>query len=245
LIQREARVAELVPSEAWLTKATPTPSLAHLSASERERCAATWGRMALLEHASIAAFARFTLQLLSLGAPPALVEQSTQALADETAHARLCFTMTSAYAGRAVGPGPLDIAGSLEPTSLGEIVDLVLAEGCFGETGAALEALEAAQMAQDPLVREAYERIARDEQRHAELAFCFVRWVLERDAELVASRIQLACLSPELSSHAAREVALPCLRALLSVAGLPFGARASESTRPSTVAASVAREPSI
>src|SRR5690606_26260413 len=54
----------------------------------RTKLAAHFTHMGLMEHASVAAFARFTLQLLSLGAPAALIEASNQALIDETRHAR-------------------------------------------------------------------------------------------------------------------------------------------------------------
>jgi hypothetical protein len=215
LVQHEARVARLVVGEGWLTADSDAPNLRGLAPGERERCAAVWSNMALLEHASIAAFARFNLQLLALGAPAELIVESTCAIADETAHARLCFDLASAYVGQKLGPGPLDIAGSLEAVSLGEVVDLVLIEGCFGETGAALDALEAATSESDPVLQSAYSRIARDEQRHAELAFRFLRWALERDFALVSERIELACEAPALRAHAAREVAVPCLRALL------------------------------
>lgn len=77
-----------------------------IPASEREAIARGWARAGLLEHASIAAFARFTLQLLALGAPPALVLDARAAIGDETEHARLCFTIASAYAGRPLGPWP-------------------------------------------------------------------------------------------------------------------------------------------
>jgi hypothetical protein len=165
-----------------------------------------------MEHASIAAFARFQLQLLSLGAPPELVQACNQALIDETAHTQLCFGLASAYAGSAVGPGPLDVTHSLAVTSLADIVDLVLVEGCFGETSAALEALDAATTAADPVVRRTYEQIAADEERHAELAFRFVRWALQRDRETVTERI-LAALPHAPSS--VKDVAVPCLRALV------------------------------
>ncbi|HEY6080394.1 MAG TPA: ferritin-like domain-containing protein, partial [Polyangiaceae bacterium] len=179
------------------------------------------GRM---EHASIAAFARFSLQLLSLGAPPELVDSCTQALADETAHTKLCFRIASAYAGRALGPGPLDIQRSLEQSSLAQIVELVIAEGCFGETSAALDALEAAQNASDPVIAASYARIATDEQRHAELAFRFVRWALERGDESVPDAVRSAVLTPPSSHAGARQVTLPCLRALLSAQSLDLSA---------------------
>jgi len=170
-----------------------------------------------MEHASIAAFARFSLQLLSLGAPPELVEACTQALADETAHTKLCFGIASAYAGRAIGPGPLDVSKSLNVTSLGDIVDLVIAEGCFGETAAALEALDAASTASDPVIIAAYTRIAADELRHAELAFRFVRWALASGGCVMQERVEAALRSELGQSHAGRSVAAPCLAALVAL----------------------------
>lgn len=213
LVDRAARVAPVVPSHDWRSRSA-APRLDHLTSSEREALAQHWARLGQLEHASIAAFARFNLQLLSLGAPAELVEQCTRALADETAHTKLCFQLASAYAGRALGPGALDIAGSLAVTSLEEIVDLVLAEGCFGETSAALEALEAADAAGDPVIRAAYTQIAADEQRHAELAFQFVRWALNRDFA-VSQRILAALNEYDAPTAAVRSVVAPCLEALL------------------------------
>lgn len=191
-----------------------SPRVEHLSESERAALTAHWTKLGQMEHASIAAFARFSLQLLALGAPPELVEACTAALADETAHAKLCFGIASAYAGRAIGPGPLDVSNSLELTSLADIVDLVILEGCIGETSAALDALESTDSATDPVIRSAYARIADDEQRHAELAFRFVKWALERDPAAVLPRLQ-AALDVD-TSRIGVEVVGPCLRALTS-----------------------------
>jgi hypothetical protein len=215
LVRAEARLPTVVATSAWLLAAAPRVD--HLSAAERAGLAEHWTKLGQMEHASIAAFARFSLQLLSLGAPPALVEACTQALADETAHTQLCFGIASAYAGRALGPGPLDVSGSLAVTSLADIVDLVLAEGCFGETSAALEALEAADTASDPVIAAAYAQIARDEQRHAELAFRFVAWALEREPAAVRERIEAALRSDFARSHGARSVTEPCLSALIGL----------------------------
>jgi hypothetical protein len=221
LVHEQARVAPVTRSAAWRAAERLKPRVDHLTEAERASLAAHWTHLGQLEHASIAAFARFSLQLLALGAPPDLVESCTQALADETAHTKLCFELASAYAGRAIGPGPLDIDGSLAASSLTDIVDLVLAEGCFGETGAALDAFEAAETAVDPVIVATYAQIAQDEQRHAELAFRFVRWALERGGDAVAERIAAAATTPPNSSARTREVTLPCLRALLQAFGSP------------------------
>jgi hypothetical protein len=179
--------------------------------------------MGQLEHASIAAFARFSLQLLSFGAPAELVEACTQALADETAHAKLCFAIASAYAERSVGPGPLDIEGSLTAVSLVEVVDLVILEGCLGETGAALEALEALETRaalEDPVIAAAYRRIAADEQRHAELAFQFLRWAFEQQPDVVAERVLAVQQTSAWSVFPARALVSPCFDALVATARL-------------------------
>jgi hypothetical protein len=216
LVEAAVRVAPVVAANEWNAPSGDLPRIDHLTSDERRMLAEHWTRMGQMEHASIAAFARFSLQLLALGAPPELVEACNRALVDETAHTRLCFRLAGAYAGRAIGPGPLDVSGDLLPTSLLDIVDLVIAEGCFGETGAALEALQAADAASDPVIAAAYARIAVDEQRHAELAFRFLGWALEQSPNDVASCIASAIASPPAHDDAARAVALPCLQALLS-----------------------------
>jgi hypothetical protein len=215
LVEAETRVAPVVSGTRWSTLDAVKPRVDHLTFAERALLAEHWTRMGQMEHASIAAFARFSLQLLALGAPPELVEGCTAALADETAHTQLCFGIASVYAGHAVGPGPLDVSGNLLPTSLVDIVELVIAEGCFGETSAALEALQAAETASDPVIAAAYQRIATDEQRHAELAFRFVRWALERAPREVASCVRRAIVAPPSTSLGVNEVSVPCLRALL------------------------------
>jgi hypothetical protein len=228
LVEANARVAAVVTGRAWSSDDVALPRVVHLTARERACLAEQWTHMGQMEHASIAAFARFSLQLLALGAPPELVNGCTQALADETAHTKLCFAFASAYAGRSLGPGRLDVAHSLDVTALCDVVELVIAEGCFGEASAALQALEAADRAEDPAVAAAYTLIAGDEQRHAELAFRFVRWALEQDRDAVADRVELAIAQqmPH-ADPAARAVALPCLRALLdSVPGFTAGASA-------------------
>jgi hypothetical protein len=133
-----------------------------------------------MEHASIAAFARFVLQLLALGAPPGLVEGAQRAMEDETRHARLAFGLASAYAGADIGPGRFAVHGSLEAMDLRSIVATTFAEGCIGETVAALEATEALEHMRDrdPAVAAVLATIAADEARHAELAWRSVAWMV-------------------------------------------------------------------
>jgi hypothetical protein len=158
--------------------------------SARAKLAEHWSHNGLMEHASVAAFARFALQLLSLGAPAELVDGAQKALADEIGHTKLCFALASHYAGRPLGPGALPMSGALENDSFYAIVTTAIAEACIGETLAAVEAAEAATYARDRSVRETLETIARDEARHAELGWKFLRWALDTaDAETRAQLV--------------------------------------------------------
>ena len=196
LVDAQPRIAPVAVRADWL--ASVAPDLTGLGALERAALAAHWSRLGQLEHASIAAFARFNLQLLSLGAPAELIEACNRALADETAHTRLCFALATAYGGIPVGPSKLEVRDCFEDMSLVAITKLVLREGCLGETVASFEAIEAAALASDAAVESALLRIARDERAHAELAFRFLRWALGE-------------ATPEERSELARESAI-CLR---------------------------------
>lgn len=144
-----------------------------------------WTEVALMEHASIAAFARFTLQLMHLGAPLALLEASQRAMFDETEHAKACFAIASSLLDQPVGPGKLALDGALNETNLVGIVRLTIHEGCIGETIAAIEAAEAASVCEDPVIKATLKQIQADELRHAELAWRFVQWALGQTTDRV------------------------------------------------------------
>jgi len=151
-----------------------------LSPALRHAVVEHWTRAAQMEHASVAAFSRFSLQLLAVGAPPSLLEDAHRAALDEIKHAELCFSLATLYAGQSVGPGPLPVdARALTSWSLLEAAVGTVEEGCVGETIAALEAQVAADLAQDEAVRAVQRRVYEDESRHAELAWRFVRWAAQ------------------------------------------------------------------
>lgn len=179
LVNGEARRAPLAQRSDWQAEGLK-PRSDGLSAAERAALAVWWSRAGQLEHASVAAFARFSLELLTLGAPAELVAGASRAMADETEHARLCFGLASFYAGHDIGPGPLALDGALGAPDLASSLDAAFREGCLGETIAAAEAEEAALACEEPTVRAVLQRIAADERRHAELAWVFVAWALDQ-----------------------------------------------------------------
>ncbi|HZO13854.1 MAG TPA: ferritin-like domain-containing protein [Polyangiaceae bacterium] len=165
--------------EDWMVRLTPR--LDDLDADTRRALADAWTEDALAEHASVASFARFVLELLAVSAPADLVRDAQRALADEIAHAEISFGLASAYAGAPVGPGPLAMPTNQLRSHLAEIAAATAREGCINETLAALCAQAAHDDARDEVVKTALHAIARDEARHAALAWRFVAWAVRRD----------------------------------------------------------------
>lgn len=167
--------------------------LASLSPELRAALARRWREIAALEHASVGSFARFTLQLLAVGAPASLLAEAQQAALDEVEHAKLAFAVASALGGAPVGPGPIAGVGEAVPTDAPSIVRALVEEACVGETLGVAEALAFAEAARDPVMAALHRRIAEDEERHAALAYRTLRWLLERDPGLIeAARAGLA-----------------------------------------------------
>jgi hypothetical protein len=188
VIQGKARLARAMRRSDWLS-ALPELSGKSLPIALRERAAAEWLEDARMEHASVAAFARFTLELLAFGAPADLVTESQLAGLDEIDHARLCFGLASRYAGAELGPAALSMSGVAPAATLRESVLSAVLEGCIGETLAAARAQAALEVARDQATRTVLGKIAEDETRHAELAYRYVAWALTREPNL-ASEIQ-------------------------------------------------------
>jgi hypothetical protein len=184
-----------------------------------------WQRAALMEHASVAAFARFGLELLALGAPSDLLLECARAMTDEAIHAELCFGLATRYGKRAVGPGPLSMESALDDVTLESAVRNALLEGCIGETLAAAEAQAACEHASDPVVRVVLERIAADETRHAALAFRFVTWALGRGDASIAEVVRRT-LSEHHDANADASTAAASDAALLEAGVLPEHHRA-------------------
>ena len=84
----------------------------------RAALAAQWREHGRTGHASIAAFAKLTLELIALGAPPELVEGSPRDALDERRHTQLCFSLARALDGKAESPGAFPAALSARSTSL-------------------------------------------------------------------------------------------------------------------------------
>jgi hypothetical protein len=170
--------AELRRGRSW--RAGPRPEVSLLPAATRRALGDAWARDGLFEHASVASFSRFSMELLALGAPADLVRDTHAACVDEVRHAELCLALASAYLGHDVEPSRLPFASAVVVGGdLAAIAAESALEGCVGETVAAVQAYESLLRATDPAVREVLAVTVEDETRHAELAWRFLAWALD------------------------------------------------------------------
>src|SRR4029078_773041 len=103
-----------------------------------------------------------------------------------------CFSLATRYHGEALGPGPLAVDGTLTATSLVDAAVSAVREGCIGETTASLAAATQLEKASDARGRGTLSMIGEDEARHAELAWRFVAWAIERGGAVVHSAVTKA-----------------------------------------------------
>ena len=145
-------------------------------------------RAAHLEAASVVAFRRLADELCALGAPRALVDSALRAAEDEVHHARIVSALARSHG---VTPAAVELSpiGARSPE---EIAIENAVEGCVGETWGALLALRQAKAARAPSIRHAMRRIAKDELRHAELAFEVADFVLPRLTPAARERVATA-----------------------------------------------------
>jgi hypothetical protein len=201
--ERAVTARALVGERGWSTRRRVETGLGD---EMRSTLAELYTLDALFEHASVASFARVSLELMALGAPADLVAAAHQAALDEIEHARVCFALASRYRGEPVGAAPLEIPAALALRSdLVEVAVSTFVEGCIGETLSAALANEQAARATDPEVRAALELIAADEARHAELAWRTVAWALREGGSRV--RDAIARLLPDANRYAPEVVA--------------------------------------
>lgn len=188
VVEGAPRTAALVGRIGWTGPDAGRPD-PDLRAEDR---AATWARIALAEHASVASFHRFVLELLSLGAPAPLVQLAQDAARDEVVHAQLAFGLASDLAQTPLGPGPLPLDGLAFARDLAELAAATVRDGCIAETLSALQVALARDRATDPREQAVLDTLARDEQRHAALAWQVARWALETGGEPVRAAVTAA-----------------------------------------------------
>ena len=178
--------------------------------------------VAHLESASVVAFRAIGRQLGVFGAPASLRRAARRAARDEIAHARITRKLAERFGGRYVPP---QITAKPAP-SLETVASENAMEGCVRETFGALLATYQAERATDPQVRRTMRRIARDETRHAALAWRIANWAEKRLDNAARERIRAARKASV--ETLLRELDYQTSDSLTSIAGVPCGAQAQK-----------------
>ncbi len=144
--------------------------------------------LAQLEAGSVPAFRRMARELSRFGAPRRLVKAAERAAREEVRHARGAAALAKRYgAKRAAFTADVRGERSLEAFATENAV-----EGCVRETYGALVATWQAREAGDPLVRAHMARIAKEETRHAALAWRADAWARGKLAKDARARVEAA-----------------------------------------------------
>ncbi len=249
VVNGEVRRARLTPGASWTDSHIETShnTIAHSKHrsidTPLELAANGWRLAASIEHASVASFARHTLECMALGAPPEILAAIQAAALDEIEHTKLCLTEAHRLDGRSVAPMPLPLDSLHLRTDVREFARALIEEGCLGETFGAAEAAFAGEHATDATTQLVLRRIEEDESRHAALAFQTLSWIARQlsasqrqelasfaeatvaqrgvvtttahDAELLRYGILGGEHLVLLRTHVAQEIALPILRQVL------------------------------
>lgn len=176
---------ELEAKSSWSDRnATFAHDLRDVDPEARAALAQQWRENGKTEHASVAAFAKLSLELMALGAPPALLEAASRDGADEIRHARMCFALAAALDERSDGPcafpavsqesAPVD-ADAWMRLAVFSLFDGVVHEGLSARVLARL-----ARRCEIPSIAMMLREIAADEGRHAAHAWDVVEYCVER-----------------------------------------------------------------
>lgn len=186
--------------DAWtgagLSSSGPVGIIDTDDASTRDALAAQWRENGRTEHASVAAFARLTLDLMALGAPPDLVADANRDALDEIRHTELCFGLARAIDGRSESPGAFPEASHARTLSRSRTLALAqlavdsLVDGALHEGVSARIIAKLARRCDAPAIHSILKEIAADEGRHARHGWDVVRWCLSEGGEPVARALE-------------------------------------------------------
>ena len=144
---------------------------------------------ATLEAASVHAFKSLARELTVHRAPKRLVTAALRAARDEVRHARVTARLARRF-GSARFRAPR--VEALATRDLEAIAVENAAEGCVRETFGAAVGIWQARHAADPVVKRVMRDIARDETRHAKLAWAIDAWLEGELAPAAARRVEEA-----------------------------------------------------
>lgn len=194
----EVKLAPLAPDTAWTTPGQEISATPLSEAAELAEVADAWRKNGLTEHASVAAFARLSTELVALGAPPELIQGAHEDALDEMRHTTWCFDLARRLDGKNDGPREFSAARSRlfafgpKKLRLAQLAVESLIDGALNEGISARTVGELAREVTDPKIKEMLQAIAADEGRHAAHGFEIVKWCVEEGGYAVQVALQSA-----------------------------------------------------
>jgi hypothetical protein len=178
-------------SSAWTTSTVVVDRLDSPPAGVADQ----WRENGKTEHASVAAFARLTLDLMALGAPPNLIAAANQDALDEIRHTELCFSLATALDEKSVSPGPFPEAQRVttlprsRALALAKLAVDSLVDGALHEGVSARIIAKLAGRSGVPAIRAVLKEIAADEGRHSAHGWAVVEWCLREGGRPVGEAL--------------------------------------------------------
>lgn len=153
---------------------------------ERVKAAEYWAKIAMMEHASVASFSRFSLELMSIGAPMDLLVGAHSAALDEVRHTQVSLDIANEFGTSTVSPGSFPISSKAD-FSFGDVEKIAVAaalEGCIEETLAASVVLYQAEQMENPKHKDVIRSVALDEANHAAFAWRVLKWIISSSPQV-------------------------------------------------------------
>ena len=157
-----------------------------IDCDEANLLAQTWAESAQHELDSVPAFLQLAWELIANHAPDELISAALDAAEDEIKHAQQCIQMANTYHQKQLKLVPPSFSGRPILTGKAGLMRLAAeswVDGCLGEGFAAQKAMLGAQSTQQIFVHTTKKTIANDEQKHAQLAWKILSWVLSQDTD--------------------------------------------------------------
>jgi len=161
-----------------------------LSEEERTKAADYWAKVAMMEHASVASFSRFSLELMSVGASTELLTLAHQAALDEVRHTQISLGIANQLNSTTFTAGSFPISRKVVDSAFGDMEKIATAaalEGCIEETLAASIVFYQAEHMGDPNHKVLLRSVALDEANHAAFAWRAVQWMASTSPEVHAA----------------------------------------------------------
>jgi len=157
-----------------------------LSEEQRTKVAQYWAKVAMMEHASVASFSRFSLELMSVGASPELLAGAHQAALDEVRHTQISLGIAKQFGSTTFAPGSFPISSKADFAfgDMEKIAGAAALEGCIEETLAADTVLYQADHMGDSNHKALLHSVAFDEAAHAAFAWRAVQWMASTSPEV-------------------------------------------------------------